>query len=140
VAGLYAAVEIRRTVGFFTGSGTPPITSRTASNAKGELRFLNDSNWREWIDAELTAQAHKTQAAKKDFWDFTAFRWKLYGSWPQTNSRLELYSTGKPALWRNNEPIAFAVPFLQKVRALIQSQLGGFGENGSDAPPGFLVR
>ena len=122
VTGLHAAVEIRRTVGFFSGSGTPPLTSRTGSNAKGELRFSNEANWRDWIDAELAAHATKNQVAKKDISGFKAFRWKLDGYWPETNSRVEMYSTGKPALWRNNESISLAFPSLQKVRVIIKSQ------------------
>ena len=33
-----------------------------------------------------------------------------------------MYSTGKPALWRNNESISLAFPSLQKVRVIIKSQ------------------
>ena len=121
VSGIRAEVQIKRSVGTFTGSGTPPITSYRASSQSGELRFPESSHWRDWVKLELAHRNPKKPKNELDQADFHDFQWKLDGYWPQTNSRLEFLSNGKPALWKKNETIDFVIPQLQRVRIVVMS-------------------
>ena len=123
VSGIRAEVQIKRTVGMFTGSGTPPITSYHASSQSGELRFPEDPHWRDWIKLELAHRNPKKPKNELDQADFHDFQWKLDGYWPLTNTRIEFVSSGKPALWKKNETIDFVIPQLQRVRIVVKSDM-----------------
>lgn len=118
ISGVEAKVDIQRTVGFFTGAGTPPIASRSLSNADGELRFSSETNWRDWIKAEIAARdadSGKLPDETREI-EFNAYRWTVSGYWPSANSRIEFQATGRPALWRNGDPVELILPALQPTR------------------------
>ena len=125
ISGVEAKLDIKRTVGFFSGAGTPPIASRTPSSNSGELRFSNESNWRDWIAAELAAKStdgRKSRDLVKVISEFKAYHWTVNGYWPRTNSRIEFVSSGKPALWNDTEPIKLLIPSLHATRIRVTSQ------------------
>ncbi len=124
VKGVVAKVQIQRTVGFFTGSGTPPILTRLPSNRRGELRFASPGNWRDWIEWELEALAEKKDQSGNDVPEpeFTAFRWEITGYWPDNNSLIRLESEGKPELWPDERPVRFVLPELHAARIQVVSQ------------------
>ena len=118
ISGVEAKVDIQRTVGFFSGAGTPPIASRSLSNADGELRFSNESNWRDWIRAEIAARdadSGKLPDETRET-EFKAYHWTVSGYWPSTNSRIEFQATGRPDLWRNGDPVELILPALHATR------------------------
>lgn len=120
--GVHAQLLIKQTVGFFTGTGPLRVFSRTASDENGELRFSSGANWKGMIDAEVQARKAETGIATKDFEAFRDYKWTLRGYWPQTNSRIELVSTGTPPLWKDDEKVSIVMPALQQVRILIKSE------------------
>ena len=118
ISGVEAKVDIQRTVGFFTGAGTPPIASRSLSNAEGELRFSSETNWRDWIAAEIAARdadSGKLPDETREL-EFKDYRWTVSGYWPSTNSRIEFQATGRPALWNNGDRVELILPALQRTR------------------------
>ncbi|MFK7734825.1 MAG: hypothetical protein AB8B50_02285 [Pirellulaceae bacterium] len=122
VANLEVELEIKRTYGFFSGAGNPPISSRTPSNDNGELRFDNENNWiRDRVVGQIaygdtSNELRPEEVAQEQIDRFSTFTWKISGYWPKPNSRIELSSVGSPKLWcqRDND-VELALPELHFV-------------------------
>jgi hypothetical protein len=128
ISGVDAKLEITRTVGFFSGAGTPPIASRRPSSNKGELRFSNGSNYRDWIQAEVASRKsnnRKTRDGAEDITQFKAYRWTVSGYWPRTNSRIEFRASGRPELWDGGKAVRLILPALHPTRVRVASTTDG---------------
>lgn len=108
VQNLAVELAIKRTYGFFSGSGNPPIQPRTLSNKLGEVRFDNSEDWiRDRVVGQIAFGGKSSRDAddvtQAEINGFNSYTWTVRGYWPEPNCRIQLQARANPKLWCQQE-------------------------------------